>query len=146
MYYITPPGVKIYRVVGVVDLISTYPRVYFVFFKKFFKKKDKIPRQPLQPCEGRGNLLIYNNANENDSYLHFRAFVRLVGYGVFATRCSRSVFFSKKILQGKIQKLMVLHGATGPDPDRTQIGCIAIKKAPYALFWCIKLVITGAGR
>jgi hypothetical protein len=39
MYYITPPGVKIYRVVGVADLISTYSRVYFVFFKKFLKKR-----------------------------------------------------------------------------------------------------------
>lgn len=47
---------------------------------------------------------------------------------------------------GKIHKLMVLHGATEPDPDRTQIGCIGLKKDPYALFWCIKLVITGAGR
>jgi hypothetical protein len=25
---------------------------------------------------------------------------------------------------------MVLHGATEPDPDRTQIGCIAIRKSP----------------
>ena len=55
-------------------------------------------------------------------------------------------FLKKKILQGKTHKLRVLHGATEPDPDRTQIGCIAIRKSPYALFWCIKLVITGAGR
>ncbi len=72
--------------------------------------------------------------------------MRLVGHGVFATKCSRSAFFQKKILQGKIDKLMVLHGATEPDPDRTQIGCIGLKNDPYALFWCIKLVITGAGR
>jgi hypothetical protein len=39
MYNITPPGLKIYRVVGVVDLISTYPRLHFVFFKKFLKKR-----------------------------------------------------------------------------------------------------------
>lgn len=52
MYNITPPGVKIYRVVGVADLISTYPRVYFVFFKKFFKKKIKYHDNPDNPVRG----------------------------------------------------------------------------------------------
>jgi hypothetical protein len=51
-YNITPPGLKIYRVVGVVDLISTYPRVYFVFFKKFFKKKIKYLDNPYNPVRG----------------------------------------------------------------------------------------------
>ena len=47
---------------------------------------------------------------------------------------------------GKIHKLRVLHGATDPHPDRTQIGCIGLKKAAYAPYWCTKLVSTGAGR
>jgi hypothetical protein len=44
--------VKIYRVVGVVDLISTYPRVHFVFFKKFLKKKIKYLDNPYNPVRG----------------------------------------------------------------------------------------------
>jgi hypothetical protein len=48
----SPQGLQIYRVVGVADLISTYPRVYFVFFKKFLKKKIKYHDNPYNPVRG----------------------------------------------------------------------------------------------
>jgi hypothetical protein len=51
-YHITPPGFKICRVVGVADLISTYSRLHFVFFKKFLKKKIKYHDNPDNPVRG----------------------------------------------------------------------------------------------